>query len=164
METRTIGLPDPNAPKRLWRVLIVVSEFNALVTDRLLSGCLESLAESALPPDRVDVVRVPGAMEIPSTLSVLLPDSDYGCAIALGCVIRGETGHYDAVVQGVTDGIMRQSQLHRKAIVFGILTVNSLQQAMDRLGGREGHKGREAGETACRMADLFHRFSESGCR
>lgn len=162
MKIREIGLPAPNGSKRVWNVLVVVSEFNALVTDRLLSGCLASLEAASSPPERVDIVRVPGAMEIPSALSVLLPGSDYDSAIALGCVIRGETGHYDAVVQGVTEGIMRQSQLHGKSVVFGILTVNSLQQAMDRIGGKEGHKGREAGETAFRMTELFHRFSESG--
>lgn len=156
MEIRKLDSPPPN---RGWRVLIVVSEFNSLVTERLLSGCLEALQDSALPPESVDIVRVPGAMEIPSTLSLLLPGSDYDSAIAFGCVIRGETGHYDAVVQGVTSGIMNQSQLHGIAVVFGILTVDSLQQAMDRIGGKEGHKGREAGETALRMAQISLRFS-----
>ncbi|MHB1285432.1 MAG: 6,7-dimethyl-8-ribityllumazine synthase [Leptospirales bacterium] len=158
MEIRNIDFPDP---VRVWRVLVVVSQFNALVTDRLLSGCIEALKDSALPPERVDILRVPGAMEIPSTLSLLLPDSDYDAAIALGCVIRGETGHYDAVVLGVTSGIMDQSQLHGIPVVFGILTVDSLQQAMDRIGGKEGHKGREAGDTAFHMAQLFGHLSET---
>ncbi len=158
MEIRNIDFPDP---VRVWRVLVVVSQFNALVTERLLSGCTEALKESPLPPERVDILRVPGAMEIPSTLSLLLPDSDYDAAIALGCVIRGETGHYDAVVSGVTSGIMNQSQLHGIPVVFGILTVDSLQQAMDRIGGKEGHKGREAGDAAFRMAQLFGHLPET---
>ncbi len=141
-----------------------MSEFNALITERLLSGCMETLASADPPVDRTDIVRVPGALEIPETLSLLLPDSSYGAAIALGCVIRGETGHYDAVVQGATEGIVRQSQLHGIPVVFGILTVDSLKQALDRVGGIAGHKGHEAGETALRMACLFRAYSKGSSR
>jgi 6,7-dimethyl-8-ribityllumazine synthase len=138
-----------------WKALVIASEFNAIVTDRLLSGCLDGFRESPLLPEKVDIVRVPGAMEIPSTLSVLLPRNEYDVAVVIGCVIRGDTGHYEAVVDGVTSGTIRQSQNHGKPVIFGVLTVETLQQALDRVGGKAGHKGREAGEAAYRMAQLF---------
>ncbi|MHB1926341.1 MAG: 6,7-dimethyl-8-ribityllumazine synthase [Leptospirillum sp.] len=152
METRTLNLPSPPLP---WKALVIASEFNAIVTDRLLSGCLDGFRESPLLPEKVDIVRVPGAMEIPSTLSVLLPRNEYDVAVVIGCVIRGDTGHYEAVVDGVTSGTIRQSQNHGKPVIFGVLTVETLQQALDRVGGKAGHKGREAGEAAYRMAQLF---------
>ncbi|EAY56295.1 MAG: 6,7-dimethyl-8-ribityllumazine synthase [Leptospirillum sp. Group II 'C75'] len=152
MEIRTIPLPTPPL---VWRVLVIQSEFNSLVTDRLLSGCLAAFRDSPLLPEKVDVLRVPGAMEIPSTLSLFLPGDEYDAAVVIGCVIRGDTGHYEAVVDGVTSGVVRQSQIHGKPVIFGVLTVDSLQQALDRVGGKAGDKGREAGEAAYRMAQLF---------
>lgn len=152
MEIRTLSHPTPPLS---WRVLVVVSEFNDLVTDRLLSGCLDAFRDCPLLPETVDIVRVPGAMEIPATLSLLLPREEYDAAVVIGCVIRGDTGHYEAVVDGVTSGVMRQSQIHGKPVIFGVLTVDSLQQALDRVGGKAGDKGREAGEAAFRMAQFF---------
>ncbi|MCL4460548.1 MAG: 6,7-dimethyl-8-ribityllumazine synthase [Nitrospirae bacterium] len=152
MEIRTLSLP---LPPLTWKALVIASEFNALVTDRLLAGCLDSFHACPLLPEKVDVVRVPGAMEIPATLSVLLPRAEYDVAVVIGCVIRGDTGHYEAVVDGVTAGVMHQSQMHGKPVIFGVLTVDSLQQALDRVGGKAGDKGREAGEAAFRMSQLF---------
>jgi 6,7-dimethyl-8-ribityllumazine synthase len=154
LEIRNIT-PGPSRGDGPITILVVVSEFNALVTERLLSGCTEALESAGAYVGRTDIVRIPGALEIPETLALLLPDSGYSAAVALGCVIRGETGHYDAVVQGVTYGVVRQSQLHGIPVVFGVLTVDTLKQALDRVGGSAGHKGREAGETALRMAALF---------
>lgn len=154
MEIRNIT-PNLSPGDGPFTILVVVSEFNALVTERLLSGCTEALGSAGAHVGRTDIVRVPGALEIPETLSLLLPDSGYSAAVALGCVIRGETGHYDAVVRGVTYGVVRQSQLHGIPVVFGILTVDTLKQALDRVGGSAGHKGRDAGEAALHMAALF---------
>lgn len=163
MEIRNL-IATPSRRGDPLKILVVVSEFNALITERLLSGCMEILASADPPVDRTDIVRVPGALEIPETISLLLPDSNYAAAVALGCVIRGETGHYDAVVQGVTEGVVRQSQLHGIPVVFGILTVDSLKQALDRVGGSAGHKGRDAGETALRMAAFFRTYPKGSSR
>ncbi len=138
------------------RVLVVVSEFNSIVTDRLLQGCLEELGHLGGETLTVDLYRVPGAMEIPWLLSSVLPGQKPAVAIALGCVIRGETGHYDAVVSGVTSGIMNQSQQHGIPVIFGVLTTNTLMEALDRVGGKSGHKGIDAARTALTMAGFRH--------
>jgi 6,7-dimethyl-8-ribityllumazine synthase len=146
----------PNVPPKgsQSRILVVVSDFNSIVTDRLLEGCLSELERKGGAGLTVDLYRVPGAMEIPYILSVALPEKRHVAAIALGCVIRGETGHYDAVVSGVTSGIMNQSQMHGIPVVFGVLTTNTLMEALDRVGGKAGHKGVDAAGCALFMSGL----------
>jgi 6,7-dimethyl-8-ribityllumazine synthase len=143
------------------RILVVVSDFNSIVTDRLLEGCLSQLEQKGGESLIVDLYRVPGAMEIPYILSVVLSQKRHVAAIALGCVIRGETGHYEAVVSGVTSGIMNQSQIHHVPVIFGVLTTNTLMEALDRVGGKSGHKGVDAASCALFMAGLSHTFGSA---
>lgn len=147
-------LPNVLPKESHFRILVVVSDFNSIVTDRLLEGCLSELERKGGAGLAVDLYRVPGAMEIPYILSVVLPQKRHVAAIALGCVIRGETGHYDAVVSGVTSGIMSQSQMHGIPVVFGVLTTNTLMEALDRVGGKAGHKGVDAADCALFMSGL----------
>ena len=151
-------MPQQDLPRR---ILVVVSDFNSIVTDRLLEGCLSELERKGGDGLSVDLYRVPGAMEIPYILSVVLPRKLHVAAISLGCVIRGETGHYDAVVSGVTSGIMNQSQMHNIPVIFGVLTTNTLMEALDRVGGKAGHKGIDAASCALFMSGLSDTFGSA---
>ncbi len=137
--------------------LVVVSRFNEAVTRRLLEGAVEVLDESGISEDRRDIVWVPGAFELPVTLEVLLSRRDYSFAVALGAVVRGETPHFDFVAGEATRGIGDVQLRHRVPIGYGLLTCDTLEQALARAGGAKGNKGREAAESALRTAEELRR-------
>jgi 6,7-dimethyl-8-ribityllumazine synthase len=136
------------------RVGIVVSRFNRTVTEGLLRGALEALAKHGVAADDVAVVRVPGAFEVPFAARRLAGAGIYDALVCLGAVIRGETPHFEYIAAEVTRGIGRVVEDHRLPVAFGVLTTDSIEQALDRAGARHGNKGYEAAVTAIEMARL----------
>ncbi len=130
------------------RVGLVAARFNDLIVDRLLEGALGALRQHAVDDDDIVVVRVPGAVEVPLLAQVLADRDDIDAVVALGCVIRGSTSHYDYVCSMVASGITRVTLDASKPVIFGVLTTENLEQAFDRAGGKLGNKGAEAAAAA----------------
>lgn len=134
---------------------IVVSEFNDEITDELLSGTVSQLVALGVTKKYIKVVRVPGAVELPLVAKLLAKTKKYKAIICLGAVIQGDTNHYDYVCQQVSDGCQRVMLDHEIPVIFGVLTTRNLKQAKDRIGGKEGHKGKEAAEAAVAMVRVL---------
>ncbi len=125
------------------RIGIVVSRFNLEITSHLLEGARKKLIEKKVHPDEITVHWVPGAFEIPLMLNVMADSGDHDGLIALGAVIRGETPHFDYVCEMASRGIMDAMLRFSMPVGFGLLTTDNKEQAMDRIGGKHGHKGEE---------------------
>jgi len=130
------------------RVGLVAARFNDLIVDRLLEGALGALRQHGVDDDDLVVVRVPGAVEVPLLAQALADRDDIDAVVALGCVIRGSTSHYDVVCSMVASGITRVTLDTAKPVIFGVLTTENLEQAFDRAGGKLGNKGAEAASAA----------------
>lgn len=139
------------------RFAIVVSRFNELVTERLLAGALACLQAHDVAEDDVTVYSVPGAWELPLAADRVLRGGGVDGVIALGCVIRGDTPHFDYVAGGATNGLLRAALDHGVPVAFGVLTTEDTAQAMARAGGKSGNKGWDAALTVLEMADLYAR-------
>jgi 6,7-dimethyl-8-ribityllumazine synthase len=133
---------------------IIVSRFNSSVTERLLEGALEALKTHGGEEQDIEVVRVPGAFEIPLLAKKLAASGKYNALICLGAVIRGDTPHFEYIAEAVTRGIAAVVLEHRLPISFGVLTTNNVEQAMERAGAKSENKGFEAALTAIEMAGL----------
>jgi len=133
---------------------IVVSRFNEFITDRLLRSAYDGLLRSGARDRDVEIVRVPGAFEIPSAARTLAETGKYDAIICLGCLLRGDTAHYDVIVNEVTRGIGQSAQETGVPHAFGVLTCDTLEQAIDRAGLKMGNKGFEAALAAIEMANL----------
>src|SRR5262249_7465838 len=134
---------------------IVVSRFNSFITERLLAGALDGLVRSGIARRQdYDIVRVPGAFEVPSAARTLAETGKYDAVICLGCLLRGDTAHYDVIVNEVTRGIGQSAQETGVPHAFGVLTCDALEQAIDRAGLKMGNKGFEAALAAVEMANL----------
>lgn len=144
-------------PKSTWKIGLVTARFNHEITEHLEAGAYERLLELGVKAEQLVRVRVPGAVEIPLAVSKLL-DWECDAVIALGAVIRGETSHYDYVCQSVERGCSQLMLETKKPVVFGVLTTDNEQQALDRIGGAHGHKGREAADVAVEMLNLVEMF------
>lgn len=142
---------------------IIVSQFNQNITDKLLAGALARFNQAGLSSHDITVIRVPGAVEIPLTAKLLAKTKKYNAIICLGAVIRGDTDHYDYVCQQVSQGCQKIMLDFDIPVIFGILTTNTEEQAENRVGGKDGHKGIEAAEAALFMARLIqeHGFSNN---
>jgi 6,7-dimethyl-8-ribityllumazine synthase len=136
-------------------VAILVSRYNELITNKLLEGALACCQEAGLPREQVDVVWLPGAFELPVAAAAAAETGRYSCLVALGAVIRGETPHFDYVAGEATRGLSAVAVQHALPVGFGVLTVDTLQQAADRAGGSAGNKGYEAASAALRTADAL---------
>ncbi len=136
------------------RFAVVVSRFNAFITERLLAGALDALYRLGTDPKSVTVVRVPGSFEIPAAARTLAKSRKYGAIICLGCLIRGDTAHYDVIANEVTRGIGQSAQETEVPHAFGVLTCDTLEQAIDRAGLKAGNKGYDAALAAVEMAQL----------
>ncbi len=137
------------------RVAIVVSRFNSFIVERLLAGALDCLYRSGVENENsITIVRVPGSFEIPSAARTLAETKKYDAIICLGCLIRGDTAHYDVIVNEVTRGIGQSAQETGVPHAFGVLTCENLEQAIDRAGLKMGNKGFEAALAAIEMANL----------
>jgi 6,7-dimethyl-8-ribityllumazine synthase len=133
---------------------IVVSRFNEFITDRLLRSAYDGLIRSEALENDIDIVRVPGAFEIPSAARTLAETNKYDAIICLGCLLRGDTAHYDVIVNEVARGIGQSAQETGVPHAFGVLTCETLEQAIDRAGLKMGNKGFEAAQAAIEMANL----------
>jgi 6,7-dimethyl-8-ribityllumazine synthase len=133
------------------RVAIVAARFNANIVDELLAGCLRRLSSLGIPKDRIETHRVPGAFELPVAAKVLAETGRFSAIICLGCVIRGDTPHFDYVAGEAARGIQQVALSTSLPVIFGVLTTNTLQQALDRTGGPHGHAGERAAEAALEM-------------
>lgn len=134
---------------------IVVSRFNANITERLLDGARDALRKHGARDADVRVLRVPGAFELPLAAQRLARTRMFDAIIALGCVIRGGTPHFEYVAGACTDGLLQVSLKHDIPVAFGVLTTDTLDQAEERTGGREGHKGTDAALTAIEMIAML---------
>ncbi|MBK6935702.1 MAG: 6,7-dimethyl-8-ribityllumazine synthase [Chitinophagaceae bacterium] len=143
-------------------VVLVKTEWNAAITDQLERGCVAKLEEIGVR--KTIIVTVPGAVEIPFTIRHFWEQSAKkdkpDAFIALGCVIKGDTPHFEYVCQSVTEGIGRLNLLLPVPVIFGVLTVNTEEQAIERIGGKHGHKGEEAAITALKMITLAKNFKK----
>jgi 6,7-dimethyl-8-ribityllumazine synthase len=136
------------------RFAIVVSRFNAFITERLLLSACDGLLRTGAVKKDIAVVRVPGAFEIPSAARTLASTEKYDAIICIGCLLRGDTAHYDVIVNEVTRGIGQSAQETGVPHAFGVLTCDTLEQAIDRAGLKMGNKGFEAALAAVEMASL----------
>jgi 6,7-dimethyl-8-ribityllumazine synthase len=132
----------------------VVSRFNSFITERLLLSACDGLIRTGAAKKDIDVVRVPGAFEIPSAARTLASTGHYDALICIGCLLRGDTAHYDVIVNEVTRGIGQSAQETGIPHAFGVLTCDTLEQAIDRAGLKMGNKGFEAALAAVEMASL----------
>jgi 6,7-dimethyl-8-ribityllumazine synthase len=140
------------------KIVIVVARFNSFITDRLLAGALDALKRSGAPPDSIEIVKVPGAWELPLTAKTLAATNRYAAIVALGAVIRGDTPHFDHVANQASIGLAAVALETGVPVAFGVLTTNTVEQAIDRAGGKSGNKGYDAAITAVEMADLLRRL------
>jgi 6,7-dimethyl-8-ribityllumazine synthase len=137
------------------RFAIVAARFNGLVTESLLSGCKDTFARHGVPAELVDVVWVPGSFEIPLVARKLAAGGRYTAVVCLGCVIRGETAHFDHVAGQAAAGVMQAGLATGVPVIFGILTTDSVEQALNRAGLKGGNKGSDAAMAAIEMVNLL---------
>ena len=140
------------------RFAVIASRFNEEVTTKLVSGATDALVKHGVSPDAIDVVWVPGAWELPAVARRLLSNERYDALVAVGAVIRGETPHFDYVAGEAARGLSRASAEYDRPIGFGVLTCDTVEQALARAGGAHGNKGWDAALAALEMADLFSRL------
>ena len=142
------------------RVAIVASRFNDTITQRLVEGATDGLRRHGVAVDDVDLAWAPGAFELPLVAARLARSGRYDADITLGAVIRGATGHYDFVAGQAASGVQRAQLDTGVPIVFGVLTTDTIEQAVERSGTKAGNKGFEAAATAIEMANLLDRFDQ----
>jgi 6,7-dimethyl-8-ribityllumazine synthase len=142
------------------RIAVVAARFNADFVDQLLDGCRRRLGEAEISGDRLEVYRVPGAFELPVAAAALAKTKKFSAVICLGCIIRGDTPHFDYVAGECARGIARVGLDHGLPVIFGVLTTNTDQQVKDRLGGPHGHAGERAAEAALEMITVLNQIAE----
>lgn len=148
----------PQSSQRSCRIAVVVSLFNQFITGRLQQGCVEQLVKCGVPEQSILIVEVPGAVELPLVAKKLFQNDQADVVIALGCVIRGDTDHYDYVCQQVSQGCQYVSLEFSRPVIFGVLTTDNEEQALARVGGRHGHKGVDAADAALAMYDIMEQL------
>jgi 6,7-dimethyl-8-ribityllumazine synthase len=137
------------------RFALVAARFNGFIVDQLTTGATDALHRHGVPADRIDIIRVPGAYEIPLVAQKLGRSGKYAAVICLGCVIRGDTDHYDYVAGAAANGIANAALNCGVPVIFGVLTTDTLEQAIHRAGAKAGNKGYEAATTAIEMVNLL---------
>ncbi len=137
---------------------IVASRFNDFIVDRLLNGALEALLKHGANPEDIEVVRVPGAFETPLALQKLATSRRHDALIALSCVIRGATPHFDFVAGEASRGVAHVSTSHQIPVGYGVLTVDTIEQAIERAGTKAGNRGADAARSAIEMVTLLRQI------
>ncbi len=140
------------------KVAIVISRFNEFITGKLLSGCIDTLKRHCVKEENIDVIWVPGAFEIPVIAKKLANNSKYDGVIALGAVIKGSTPHFDYVAAEVSKGVAQASFSADKPVVFGVLTTDNIEQAIERAGTKAGNKGSDAALSLIEMMNLIKKL------
>jgi 6,7-dimethyl-8-ribityllumazine synthase len=141
------------------RMGVVASQFNNFITDRLLAGALDALQQAGATSEQLQIVRVPGSFELPIVAKKLAATGRFDSIICIGCVLRGETSHYDVVVSETARGIQLAQLDTGVPLIFCVLTCDTLEQAIDRAGLKSGNKGYEAGLAAVEMAQLMRKIA-----
>jgi 6,7-dimethyl-8-ribityllumazine synthase len=141
------------------RIGVVASQFNNFITDRLLAGALDALQQAGATEDQIEIARVPGSFELPIVAKKLAAGGRFDSIICIGCVLRGETSHYDVVVSETARGIQLAQLDTGVPLIFCVLTCDTLEQAIDRAGLKSGNKGYEAGLAAVEMAQLVRKIA-----
>jgi 6,7-dimethyl-8-ribityllumazine synthase len=136
------------------KIAIVISRFNEFITNKLLSGCLDALTRHEVNPDNIDIAWVPGAFELPM-LAQKMAGKGYDAVICLGAVIRGATPHFEYVASEVAKGVAQVGLATGTPIIFGVITADTIEQAIERAGTKAGNKGVDAALTAIEMANLL---------
>ena len=144
------------------RFAIVVSRFNSFVTERLLAGAMDALMRTGADADLIDVVKAPGSWEIPLAAAELARGKRYDAVICLSAIIRGDTPHFDYLAAEAAKGLAHVSQETGVPVAFGVLTTNTLEQAIDRAGAKGGNKGFDAAMSAIEMANLLRALRQEG--
>ncbi|MXV51797.1 6,7-dimethyl-8-ribityllumazine synthase [Pedobacter sp. HMF7647] len=150
-----VTIPDASP----YRFAIVVAQWNAEITNALLTGAYNFLQNKGALEENILVIEVPGSFELTSGADMALTSQKIDAVICLGCVIQGETRHFDFICNAVANGITQLAIKHGKPAIFGVLTTDNQEQAQDRAGGKHGNKGEEAAATAIQMADLKNRLN-----
>jgi 6,7-dimethyl-8-ribityllumazine synthase len=140
------------------KIAILVSRFNSFISDRLLAGALDALTRHGAANEDIEIVKVPGSWEMPVTLKAVAEQKRHDAIICLGAIIRGDTPHFDYVAGEAAKGIAHVSLQAGIPIAFGVLTTNTLEQAIDRAGAKGGNKGFDSAMTAIEMANLLRRL------
>jgi len=143
------------------RFAIVVSRFNSFITERLLGGATDALVRAGANPEAIDIVKVPGSWEVPLVAGELARQKRHDAIICLSAVIRGETPHFDYVAAEAAKGIAQVASQTGVPVAFGVLTTNTLEQAIDRAGAKGGNKGFDAAMTAVEMANLLRKLRQA---
>lgn len=141
-------------PAKGYRFGIVVSEWNTEITESLYEGAVQTLLAHGAEEAAITRINVPGSFELTAGAGMLAEKGGYDAIICLGCVIQGETRHFDFICDAVANGLTQLTIKYNKTFVFGVLTPNTMQQALERAGGKHGNKGDEAAVTAIKMAAL----------
>ena len=134
---------------------IVIGRFNEFIGSKLLDGAIDALKRHGLPEENIDIAWVPGAFEIPFIARKMADSKNYDAVITLGAVIRGNTPHFDYVASEVSKGVAQVGLSSSIPVIFGVLTVDSIEQAIERAGTKSGNKGSEAAKTAIEMVNLI---------
>ena len=140
------------------RFALVAARFNQVIVDQLVAGALDGLKRHGVADDAIDLVRVPGSLEIPPVAKRLAESGGYAAVICLGAIIRGDTDHYDHVAAGTANGISQAALATGVPVIFGVLTCNTLEQAINRAGGKSGNKGFDAALAAIEMVNLLRQL------
>jgi 6,7-dimethyl-8-ribityllumazine synthase len=146
------------SPPPAGRFALVAARFNGFVVDQLVAGAIDGLHRHGVGDDHIDLVRVPGSYEIPLVAQRLGKSGRYAAVICLGCVVRGDTDHYDHVAGAAASGIAQAALNCGVPVIFGVLTCDTMEQAINRAGGKAGNKGFEAAVTAVEMVNLLARL------
>ena len=149
---------DGDLSARGTRFGITVARFNSFISDRLLDGALDTLTRHGADNTNIEVVRVPGAFEMPLALKAMAESKKYDALIALGCVIRGETPHFEYVAGECSRGVSQVSLQYHLPVGFGVLTVDTIEQAIERAGAKAGNKGVDAALTAIEMVNVLRKL------
>ncbi|MCP4902843.1 MAG: 6,7-dimethyl-8-ribityllumazine synthase [bacterium] len=155
LEERTVHTIEAKLDATGLRFALVVSRFNEALTSRIESGAVDCLTRHGADDDQITIVRVPGAWELPLVASKLASQDDYDAIVCLGVIVRGGTPHFDLIAAEVSKGIAQAAITTGRPVTFGVITADSLEQAVERAGTKMGNKGWEAALAAIEMARLY---------
>ena len=141
------------------KVALIASRYNEFVTSKLVEGALDGLVRHGADPKNLTLVKVPGSFELPQVASKLAAQGGYDAIVALGCLIRGETPHFDLIAAEAAKGLAQVGVSSGVPVIFGVLTCDTMEQAIDRAGGKAGNKGWDAALAAIEMVSLFRRLT-----
>lgn len=140
------------------KIGIVVSRFNEFITSKLIDGAVDTLVRHGVQEDHIDVIWVPGSFEIPAVASRVAKKKKHDAVICLGCVIRGDTPHFDYIAAEVSKGVASVSLESEMPVLFGVLTTDTIEQAIERAGTKAGNKGADAAMAAIELMDLYRQL------